>query len=280
MTKTGLGLAGKRAVVIGAGSGIGTESALLLAHSGADVVAADVDLGRAGAVAEAITALGRRAGAVAADVTDEPDAVRCIAEAAELLGGLDIVVNIVGFAAWSSIMDMTDETWALDHRRNLLQHLYVARAAAKRMIADGTPGAIAVVASVSGMYGAPNHSAYGAAKAGLIDLVRTMAQEWGEYGIRVNAVAPDQIATPRMRAAAEVDGRDLDLAAQDSGMPLGRAGLPDEIAGPLCFLVSDLASFMTGQTLVVDGGTMAAFPHMGSTRNMKRDQDRHDRTWR
>ena len=76
------------------------------------------------------------------------------------------------------------------------------------MIADGNPGAIAVVASVSGMYGAPNHSAYGAAKAGLLDLVRTMAQEWGEHGIRVNAVCPDQIATPRVVAANEAAGRD------------------------------------------------------------------------
>ncbi len=120
------------------------------------------------------------------------------------------------------------------------------------------------------MYGAPNHAAYGAAKAGLIDLVRTMSQEWGPYGIRVNAVAPDMIATPRVRAAQAEAGGDMDANAREGGVPLQRAGLPDEIAGPLVFLVSDLSSFMTGQTLVVDGGTMASFPHMRSTTVMPR----------
>jgi NAD(P)-dependent dehydrogenase (short-subunit alcohol dehydrogenase family) len=135
------------------------------------------------------------------------------------------------------------------------------------MIDQGTGGRIAVVASVSGLYGAPNHGAYGAAKAGLMDLVRTMAVEWGPQGIRVNAVAPDMIATPRM---LETRSRaDMDATAVADNAPLGRFGDPEEIAGPLVFLVSDLASFMTGQTLVVDGGQRAAFPHLKSTDFMK-----------
>ena len=135
------------------------------------------------------------------------------------------------------------------------------------MIDQGTGGRIAVVASVSGLYGAPNHGAYCAAKAGLMDLVRTAAHEWGPQGIRVNAVAPDMIATPRMLATRTKD--EMDESARQDGAPLGRYGVPFEIAGPLVFLCSDLAGFMSGQTLVVDGGMRAAFPHLKATDFMK-----------
>ena len=141
--------------------------------------------------------------------------------ATELLGGqLDVVINIVGFAAWADIMDIDDATWQLDISRNLTQHLYVGRAAGRQMIEQGTGGRIALVASVSGIYGAPNHGAYGAAKAGAMDLVRTMAQEWGHHGIRVNAVAPDMIATPRVRGHLRGHGRGSDRAGpQGAGDP-------------------------------------------------------------
>jgi NAD(P)-dependent dehydrogenase (short-subunit alcohol dehydrogenase family) len=96
-----------------------------------------------------------------------------------------------------------------------------------------------------------------------------MAQEWGEHGIRVNGMAPDMIATPRVKAALDGSGQSQDEQARRDGAPLARGGVPVEIAGPLVFLVSDLSSFMTGQTLVVDGGMRAAFPHLGGTRAMK-----------
>lgn len=114
---------------------------------------------------------------------------------------------------------------------------------------------MAFVASVSGIYGAPFHGAYGAAKAGLISLARTMANEWGQHNIRINAVAPDVISTPRHTQTLSPE------AAREERILLGRMGKPEEIAGALVFLVSDLASFMTGQTIIVDGGVHAAFPH-------------------
>ena len=123
-----------------------------------------------------------------------------VEQAADALGGLDVVINMIGFAAWGTLMELDDDTWDLDFARNLRHHVWVGRAAARRMIDQGTGGAMAFVASVSGIYGAPRHAAYGAAKAGVMSLTRTMAQEWGRQGIRVNAVAPDMIATPRMRA--------------------------------------------------------------------------------
>jgi NAD(P)-dependent dehydrogenase (short-subunit alcohol dehydrogenase family) len=129
------------------------------------------------------------------------------------------------------------------------------------MIDEGIAGRIAFVGSVSGVYGAPFHGAYGAAKAGAMALGRTMAQEWARHGIRVNTVAPDMIATPRVAGQYANMGKDPDDVARAEGHPLGRFGHPQEIAGALVFLVSDLSSYMTGQTVIVDGGVHAAFPH-------------------
>lgn len=273
MTKQGLGLAGSKLLVVGGGRGIGRETALLGSYAGADVVVADVDSGRAAAVVAEISDLGHFATAIVGDVTVEREALRIVAEARDAMGGLDRVANIVGLAAWGDLMAVTVDMWDLDILRNLTHHLYLCRAAARQWIDTGTSGSIALVASVSGIYGAPNHAAYGAAKAGLIDLVRTMSQEWAPFGIRVNAIAPDMIATPRIVAAMQANGRDFDDDARADGVPLARAGRPDEIAGPLVFMLSDLASFVTGQTLVVDGGTRAMFPHVRGSSTMPRGEN-------
>ncbi|WP_236794701.1 SDR family NAD(P)-dependent oxidoreductase [Amycolatopsis sp. GM8] len=270
MTKTGFGLQGKNALVVGGGFGIGRETALLLAHAGANVAIADIDVDRAKAVVAELEAIGVGAAAVAGDVTVEADAIRMVAETVAAFGSLDVVANIVGLAAWTDLMSVDERSWDLDLRRNLTHHLYLGRAAARVMIDSGAGGAMVMVASVSGVYGAPMHAAYGAAKAGLMDLVRTMSQEWAPHGIRVNAIAPDSIATPRVVAAMAASGLTCDDNAIANGVPLGRAGLPDEIAGPLVFLVSDLASFVTGQTIIVDGGMRAVFPHRGGGAAMAR----------
>jgi NAD(P)-dependent dehydrogenase (short-subunit alcohol dehydrogenase family) len=255
MTADVLGIRGKPALVVGGGAGIGRASAFLLAAAGADVVVADLDPDRAASTSKEIQDLGVTSYAVAGDVTDRQQAEGIVAEATKVLGSLEIVINMVGMATWTLLEHLDDDSWSLDIARNLTHHLYVGRAASREMMRQGTGGRIAVVASVSGIYGAPSHGAYGAAKAGVMALVRTMAQEWGPHGIRVNAVAPDMISTPRFPDV------DLDSSARQDGMPMGRAGHPEEIAGPLVFLVSDLSSFMTGQTLIVDGGQRAAFPH-------------------
>lgn len=260
-----LGLDGKRALVLGGGFGIGLESARLLARAGADVVVADLDPARADAAAAELAGLGARTSACSGDVTDRAQAEALVNEAAAFHGGLDVMINMIGFAAWGTLFDLDDDTWDLDLLRNLRHHVWTGRAAARHMIDQGSGGAIAVVASVSGVYGAPGHAAYGAAKAGLMDLVRTMAQEWGPHGIRVNAVAPDMIATPRLVAASQQSETERNAYAVTRGVPLGRMGRPEEIAGPLVFLVSDLASFVTGQTIITDGGSHAAFPHFDAT---------------
>lgn len=259
------GLTATPSLVIGGASGIGRATALLLGQVGASVAVADVDAGGAEKVASEVRAAGGRAVSLSGDVLDPAGARQVVDGAHVALGGLEVVVNIVGFAGWAPLLEMDLATWNLDLQRNLNHHFYVGQAAARRFVADRVAGRIAMVASVSGLYGAPNHSAYGAAKAGLIALTRSMADEWGPYGIRANSVAPDCILTPRAKAGFDAKGvTDVDAIVQGDGMPLGRWGRPEEIAGPLVFLVSKLSSFMSGQTLVADGGMQAHFPHAGA----------------
>jgi NAD(P)-dependent dehydrogenase (short-subunit alcohol dehydrogenase family) len=158
-----LGLAGRPALVIGGGDGIGRESVLLLARAGADVAVADMVQEKAEAVQKEAEALGVKAIALSGDVTDRAQAERIVAEAADFHGGLEVLINMVGTAAWGDLFELTDEEWELDLTRNLRHHLYVGRAAARQMIDRGRGGRMAFVASVSGLYGAPIHAAYGVA---------------------------------------------------------------------------------------------------------------------
>ncbi len=247
------GLEGKRALVVGGGRGMGESTARLLARAGADVAVLDVDADRADCVAQAVRETGRRGEAIVADILDETEAAAAVAEAARRLGGLDVLVTIVGQALFTPLLSMTGEQWDADQRRNLRYFFVVGREAAKAMIAGGTGGAMCCIASVDGVQSAPFHGAYGAAKAGLIHLVSTMATEWADHGIRVNAVAPGNISTPRLPETPETRE-----AMRQSLVPMARAGTTDEIGKAVLFLVSDMASYITGHTLLVDGGWMAA----------------------
>ncbi len=257
--KLAFGLEGQLALVVGGGFGIGEATAKLLAKAGARVAVADIELGRAEKVAREIGGY-----AVAGDVTTEAGAKTVVSEAREMLGGLTRVANIVGFGDFAEFKDTGQDLWDAQLRINLIHHMHVCHAARPHLVAAGG-GAIAMLASVSGIYGARRHAAYGAAKAGVLSLARTLADEWGPDNIRVNTVAPDVIATPRLvdrfGLPAEEALAILDKSAARQRVPLGRFGRPEEIAGPLVFLLSGLASFMTGQCLVVDGGSMVHFPH-------------------
>jgi 3-oxoacyl-[acyl-carrier protein] reductase len=233
---------------------------LLLAAAGARPVVLDAERERAEAVAAEIEALGGESAALSADVT-QPDAVEAaVAEAEQASGGLDIVVNIVGGASWAPLISVNDEIWERDFAVNLKHHLYVGRSAARNWIDHDRPGALCVVASISGLFSSARHGAYGAAKAGVLSFVRSAAEEWWPHGIRVNAVVPGAVRTPRMEAewAAGTTPR----PAEDL---LGRMALPDDIAGAIGFFVSDLAAKVTGQALVVDGGWTTRFPYQLTT---------------
>ena len=256
-------LEGKSALVVGGGQGMGESTAKLLARVGCAVAVADVVKERADHVAAVVAGLGQPSASIVGDVLDDSQATNIVERAERELGGLDALVTIVGQASFNSVLDMTPEQWDHDHRKNLRYFFFTAREVARSLIARGEPGSMVCIASVTGIQSAPNHAAYGAAKAGLMNLVRSMAVEWAPYSIRVNAVAPGSIITPRIPATPERVER-----TQRGLIPAKRLGTADEVGKAALFLLSDLASYVTGHTLLVDGGWMAAFltgiPHVPS----------------
>lgn len=249
-----LGLEDARVVVFGAGyvvgrAGLGWTTAMRLADAGARVVCVDHDERRAQEAAEAILARGGRAFALVADVTDEEQVVTAFERAVAELGGLDIVVDIVGRAHWSQTVETSLTQWNDTLATNLTQAFLVFRTAMPYLVAQGTGGSLVALSSVDGMHAAPFHGAYGAAKAGLIQLAQTMSDEFGRYGIRVNTVAPGNVGFDD-RGAQETPW------GANPHNPLAPPR-PADIANAVLFLASDLAQRITGQTLVVDGGALA-----------------------
>jgi NAD(P)-dependent dehydrogenase (short-subunit alcohol dehydrogenase family) len=242
-------------VVGGGGGGIGTATAVALARAGADVGAITNVPDHALDTEERVHALGRRVKTVVADVTDEPALVGAIGVIAAELGTIRLLVNVVGGALvddWYRVADYDMAAFDRLVARNLRYAVVSCREVARGVIGASTPGAIVNVSSVAAR-GAPLLAGYGAAKAGLESFSRTMALEWGRRGIRVNAVAPGTVKTPRAG-----QGDLADEAARS--IPLGRRGDPDDIAHAAVFLLSDLASYVTGQTLTVDGGSSVGAP--------------------
>jgi len=253
MSTSMLGLEGKRAVIIGGGQGMGEASADCLARAGCDVAVVDIAADRAERVAAAVGAQGRRGFSIVGDVLDDAQVPGIIAAADEKLGGIDAVISIVGQAALGPALETGPEIWDLDMRRNLRYFYVMAREVAASMIRRGQGGALVGIASVDGIQGSANHAAYGAAKAGLISLVKSLAVEWASHGIRVNAIAPGHIVTPRL-----YDTNERVAFYASSPIPMKRRGQPLDIAKAATFLVSDLATYVSGITLPVDGGLLAA----------------------
>jgi 3-oxoacyl-[acyl-carrier protein] reductase len=247
------GLSGKKALIIGGGQGIGESTALMLATVGCELALLDLVPDRADAVVEKVEAAGGRAVSIAGDVLDDAQIPTIVAEAQAKLGGLEIMVSIVGAGAWGPLLEMTGDIWDQQMRLNLRYFFLIAREMAESLTRRGQPGSIVGIASVDGQRASPLRGAYGAAKAGLISLVQTMAVEWAPYGIRVNAIAPGHIVTPRLY---DTPRRAEAYAA--SLVPMRARGTPDDIGKAALFLCSDLARYITGTTLDVDGGQLAA----------------------
>lgn len=247
-----LGLSGKRVLVAGAGQGIGRACALAMSEAGSRVACMDL---RPERVESVVSEIGGDAFVVAADARDRPDVERAVTEVVTRLGGLDVVIDIIGEARWGQVLDITDEDWDWNFGMVLRHALLLGQAAGRQMVAQGS-GVMVSVASVSGLFAAPSHGAYGAAKAALISLTKTLAIELAPSGVRVNAVAPGSVLTPRIVAATPPERLERGAAT----IPMGRQAQPEEIATAVVFLASDLASYITGQTIVVDGGASAQFP--------------------
>lgn len=247
------GLAGKKAIVIGGGQGMGESTSRFLARAGCDVAVIDIERERADRVAGMVNELGRRGVPVIGNVLDDAQVPQIVGTVERELGGIDVMVSIVGAAAWGSLLDTTAEIWDQQLHLNLRYFFLCAKEVASVMIKRGTPGAIVGIASVDGQRSSPMRGAYGAAKAGLISLVQTMAVEWAPHNIRVNAIAPGHIVTPRLYDTPQrVEGYAQSL------LPVRHRGTTEDIGKAALFLVSDLASYITGTTLDVDGGLLAA----------------------
>lgn len=246
------GLEGKRALIVGGGQGMGEATARLLAELGCHVALLDIELVRAERVAADLRGMGVEACPVQADVLDEASLVDAMARVERDFGPLDAMATIIGMAGWSPLVEMTAETWDRDLSRNLRYFFIAGREFAKSALARGAPGSIACVASVDGIRSAKNHAAYGAAKAGLVNLVKTMASEWTPSGIRVNCVAPGGIVTPRIPL-----GDPAREASSMSLVPMARRGETSDIAKALVYFLSDMSPYVSGQTLAVDGGYLA-----------------------
>jgi NAD(P)-dependent dehydrogenase (short-subunit alcohol dehydrogenase family) len=250
-------LEGRRAVLTGAGTGIGRACALHLARLGCDIGILDIDAEAAEVTAEEIRDLGRRAFVATGSVSDPDQVAPAIAELDSHLGGIDVLVNNAGILRTAPFLDTDHALWRRILDINLDGAFHVCRAVLPLMVERGG-GAVVNMASWTGKKGVANHSAYCVSKFGLIGLTQTLALEMAPHRIRVNAVCPGVIVDTAMRDAAEEMNRAQGLPDVETRVrttiPLARAGVPGDVAEVVGFLASDASGYMTGQAINVTGG--------------------------
>ncbi len=253
-------LADKVAVITGAGSGLGRAMALRFVAEGASVLVADINEAGAQATVEAMGEAAAEHGAFRrVDVTNEEDCAAAVEQAVECWGRLDILVANAGIGTPGFISTMEKQDWERVLAVNLTGVFLCAKHAFRAMRASERGGVILNTASVAGMQGTPHLGAYGASKAGVIQLTQTLALEGARYHIRANAICPVWADTPMIgefSAGSRATPEEL-RARLVSAIPLGRLGTPDDVAAAAVYLASDEASFISGVILPVDGAHMA-----------------------
>jgi NAD(P)-dependent dehydrogenase (short-subunit alcohol dehydrogenase family) len=250
-------LEGKRAIVTGAASGIGRATAALFAAEGAGVVLADIDAAGAEAAAAAIVAAGGRAVAVACDVTRSDDCLRAVETAVSTFGGLDVVFNNAGIIRRTDVVETTEEEWDRVMAVNVRSVFLMSKHAIPVMVAGGG-GVIVSTGSGWGLKGGDRAASYCASKAAVVNLTRAMAIDHGPQGIRAVCICPGDTDTGMLRdEARQLGANEAAFLEGSAARPLARLGTPEEIARAVLFLASDDAAWVTGTTLVVDGGGLA-----------------------
>jgi 3-oxoacyl-[acyl-carrier protein] reductase len=247
-TEGRLKLAGRVALVTGAAQGIGKAVALLLARNGADIVVSDINLEKAEETANEINSIGRKALAVKVDVADWNDVERMVGVILEKFAKIDILVNNAGITRDKLILRMTEEDWDAVLNVNLKGTFHCTKAVVRYM-AKQRSGKIVNIASVVGEMGNAGQANYSASKAGVIGLTKTIAREFAQRGININAIAPGYIETPMTEVLPEKAKEELKRL-----IPMERLGKPEDVAEAVLFLVSEESNYITGQVLNVNGG--------------------------
>jgi NAD(P)-dependent dehydrogenase (short-subunit alcohol dehydrogenase family) len=262
MSKPVFSLEGKVAIVTGARRGIGKEIALTFAGAGADVAVCDVviESGELELVAEEIRALGHHSLPIQVDISQKTEVDNMVQKVVDEFGAIDILVNNAGLTIKSPILEVREEDWDKVIDVDLKGYFLCSQAAGKRMVERGKGGVIINISSVMGItlgqYAwkrATGLGVYSIAKAGVSMLTKVLSQELASYGIRANAIAPSSIKTPISLSWSSPEEEKKSAAY----MPMGRVGQPSDIAAAALFLASDASSYITGDTLALDGGMLA-----------------------
>ncbi|CAI7977734.1 Short-chain reductase protein NovJ [Frankia sp. Hr75.2] len=255
-----LDLTGRVAVVTGGGTGIGAAAARLLAAHGADVaIAARTVDGLERTAADIRAATGRRCLPVPTDVKDEQQVIRLVRRAVEELGRIDVLVNNAGGTRMGPLSSLPTRAWDASFDLNVRAAYFCTREAGRHLVAQRS-GAIVNISSDAGLHGVRGGAHYASSKAALQMFTTVTAAEWGRYGVRANCLAVGPVASERAVEAWRVAG--IDTSEFSTATPLGRPGTPAEVANAILFFASDAASYITGQTLAVDGG-----PSLGGIRD-------------
>jgi citronellol/citronellal dehydrogenase len=254
-------LSGRVAIVTGGGTGIGAATARLLAEHGADVAIAARTVGDLERTSQAVeAATGRRCLAIRTDVKDEQQVIDLVQRTTATVGRIDILVNNAGGTRMGPLLDLPTIAWDASFALNV-RSAYCATREAGRHFLEQRSGAIVNISSGAGVHGVRGGAHYASAKAALQMFTTVTAAEWGRYGVRANCIAVGGIASERASEAWDAAG--IDPSAISDGEPLGRLGRPGEVAAAALFFASDAASYITGQTLLVDGGpTLGGIPSL------------------
>jgi 2-keto-3-deoxy-L-fuconate dehydrogenase len=240
-------LAGKTAMVTAAGQGIGRASAAALAADGATVIATDIDR-------DAVTSLAATSDRITGESLDVRDAA-AVRDLVERRARIDVLVNGAGWVHDGTILDCGDADWDRAFELNAKAMFRLMRAVLPAMLAQGSGSIVNIASVVSSLKGAPRRFVYGASKAAVVGMTKSVAADFVQDGIRCNAICPGTVESPSLQARLAATG---DYAAAHAAFtarqPMGRLGTPDEIAAVVCYLASDLAAFTTGQTFAIDGG--------------------------